>query len=115
MREYRLPSGEIVPPNLQEQIAQDVRAFDAAQTPEARSAGQLRKIANELPRLRATLGGGDDERSMVGRIAVAMEIQVLLDLGYPPDKIKESRYARSLAFRYGLGFAAVVDDPYRKD
>lgn len=101
-REYHLPSGEPVPPELQEQIANDVRAFDAAQTPEARSALALRKIGNELPRLRAAVTGGDDDRSPLGRIAVAMEIETLLSLGYNPAQVRGTFRANELRIRYGL-------------
>lgn len=101
-REYRLPSGEIVPADLLETIYQDARAFDAAQTPEARSAAALRKISNELPRLRGAMTGGDDERSPLGRLAVAMEVQCLLDLGYDPESLRESFRVRSMAALYGF-------------
>lgn len=101
-REYHLPSGELVPPELQEQIADDVRAFDAAQTPEARSAAALRKIGNELPRLRSAITGGDDERSPLGRIAVALEIEALLDLGFTSDAVRDTHRVRNLLARYGL-------------
>lgn len=101
-REYHLPSGESVPPELQEKIANDVRAFDAAQTPEARSALALKKIGNELPRLRTAVTGGDDDRSPLGRMAVALEIEALISLGYDPDQVRSSFRARELAIRYGL-------------
>jgi hypothetical protein len=101
-REYHLPSGEVIPPDLLERIASDVTAFNAAQTPEARSASALRKIGNELPRLRTALDGGMDEHSMIGRIAVALEIETLISLGYPPDDIRAGRRGNALAARYGL-------------
>lgn len=99
-REYHLPSGEVIPPDLLERIASDVTAFNAAQTPEARSASALRKIGNELPRLRTMLDSAD-ERTMLGRIAVALEIEALISLGYPPEDIRQRR-GNALAARYGL-------------
>lgn len=102
-REYHTPSGELVPPELQEQIADDVRAFDAAQTPEARSAAALRKISNELPRLRGVLDGSNwHEQTTAQRRTVAAEIQALLDLGFTSDRIRETPQARNLMIRYGL-------------
>lgn len=102
-REYHLPTGEAVPPELQEQIADDVRAFDAAQTPEARSATALRKISNELPRLRGVLDGSNwHEQTTAQRRTVAAEIQVLLDLGFTPEQIIKTPQAVALVRRYGL-------------
>lgn len=100
MREYRLPGGQLIPPELQEQIADDVRAFDAAQTPDARSATALRKLANELPRIRAVLAGED--QTTAARQAVALEIVALGELGFTSDVIRETPLARSLMRRYGL-------------
>jgi hypothetical protein len=102
MRSYRLPTGESVPAELQEQIADDVRAFDAAQAPEARSASALRKISNELPRLRTALVGVDDERSPLARIATALEIVALGELGFTSDSIADTFPARQLMGRYGF-------------
>ncbi len=103
MREYTLPDGTPVPAELQEKIADDVRAFDVAQTPEARSAVQLRKIANELPRLRQVLSGtGGTEQTTAQRRAVAAEIEALLDLGFTSDAIRSTTQARLLMRRYGL-------------
>lgn len=103
MREYHTPSGELVPAELQEQIAADVRAFDAAQTPEARSAAALKKIGNELPRLRAVLDGSNwHEQTTAQRRTVAAEIEALLDLGFTSDDIRKTPQARHLMRRYGL-------------
>lgn len=102
-REYRLPDGALVPAELQEQIADDVRAFDAAQTPEARSAAALRKISNELPRLRSVLDGSNwHEQTTSQRRTVAAEIQALLDLGFTSDQIRQTPHAVALMRRYGL-------------
>lgn len=102
MREYNLPDGTPVPAEIQEQIADDVRAFDAAQTPEARSAVALRKISNELPRLRQALTGNGSELTTAARTAVALEIEALLDLGFTSDAVRNTIPARLLMLRYGL-------------
>lgn len=103
MREYHMPSGELVPGDLQEQIADDVRAFDAAQTPEARSAAALRKISNELPRLRSVLDGSNwHEQTTAQRRTVAAEIMALSELGFTSDAIRQTPQAVSLMRRYGL-------------
>lgn len=102
MREYRLPDGTAVPADLQETIAEDVRAFDNAQTPEARSAVQLRKIANELPRLRQMFAGTGEEITTARRRAVAAEIEALLSLGFSPQAVSTTPEAMALARRYGL-------------
>lgn len=102
MREYHLPDGTPVPADLQELIADDVRAFDHAQTPEARSAVALRKIGNELPRLRQMLAGTGDELSTSARQAVALEIVALGELGFQSDTIRATLPARLLMRRYDL-------------
>lgn len=102
MREYHLPTGELIPADVQEQIAVDVRAFDAAQAPEARTASALRKISNELPRIRSAISGADDERSPAARIATALEILALSELGFVSDSIAATFPARQLMSRYGL-------------
>jgi hypothetical protein len=102
MREYRLPDGTLVPAELQEQIADDVRAFDYAQTPDAKSAVALRKIGNELPRIRAAIAGEDELAKHVGRLAVAWEIVALGELGFPPERLVHTMPAHRLMVRYGL-------------
>jgi hypothetical protein len=102
MREYHLPSGELVPAELQEQIADDVRDFDQAQTPEARSAAALKKIGNELPRIRAAVAGEDMLVKRVERMAVALEIVALSELGFTSDTVANTVPARLLMARYGL-------------
>lgn len=102
MREYHLPTGEAVPPELQEKIADDVRDFDRAQTPEARSAAALRKISNELPRLRAVLTGNGPDQTASVRQAVALEIVALSELGFTSDHLIKTPQARMLLRRYGL-------------
>jgi hypothetical protein len=102
MREYHLPDGTPVPAELQEIIADDVRAFDAAQTPEARSSVQLRKIANELPRLRQMFAGTGEEQTTARRKAVAAEIMALSEMGFTSDVIRRTPEAMALLRRYGL-------------
>ncbi len=112
MREYKLPGGALVPPELQEQIADDVRAFDAAQTPEARSALALRKIGNELPRLRQVMTGAGDEHSTAVRKAVAAELMALFTLGYSSRQIRDTGPGSALLALYGL---AGVEPEYGSD
>jgi hypothetical protein len=60
-RKYEVlgPSGMPVeiPAELLETIADDVRAFDRAESPEGRMAFSLKKIAAELPRVRDAIKG----------------------------------------------------------
>jgi hypothetical protein len=102
MREYHLPDGTLVPAEMQEKIADDVRDFDRALTPEARSAAALKKIGNELPRIRAVLAGEDVLAKHVERLAVAWEIVALGELGFTPDRIRGTMPTRRLMARYGL-------------
>jgi hypothetical protein len=100
MREYNLPDGTPVPAELQEKIANDVRAFDAAQTPEVRSSIALRKLANELQRLRQVIAGEDQSVSL--RHAVALEVEALLSLGFVPEQLIQSTPVRRMLRNHGL-------------
>jgi hypothetical protein len=102
MREYHLPSGEVIPAELLDRIHEDGRAFEAAQTPAARSAAALRKISNELPRLRMMLAGTGPEQTAEMRQAVALEIVALGELGFTSDDLRKTFPARNLMRRYGL-------------
>jgi|SRR5688500_13011870 len=102
MREYHLPDGTLVPAELQEKIANDVRYFDQAQTPEARSAVALRKISNEMMRLRQAIMGVGDDQTMSTRQAVAWEIIALGELGFSSEALRSTRHAKRLMVQYGL-------------
>lgn len=102
MREYHLPDGTPIPADLQEVIAADVRAFDAAQEPDARAAVALRKIGNELPRIRAVLAGTGLDQTVAHRRAVAEEIQALVALGVDRGRVMRTPQAHVLLRRYDL-------------
>lgn len=106
-REYRMPDGTPVPAELQDQIADDVRAFDASQEPAARMAVTLRKIGNDLPRLKGVITDLVDATRETNRIAerrtTALELQTLADMGYTARQLRETEAGRSLIGWYGLG------------
>lgn len=99
-REYHLADGTPVPAELQEEIAKDVRLFDAAQTPAARAAVTLRKISNDMPRIRGQL---EEIAKAADRLATADELMALADLGYTARQLRETAAGRDLIARYGLG------------
>lgn len=107
MREYALPDGTPVPAELQEKIAADVRAFDAAQTPVARLAVQARKIAADLPRLRGLMadyiGLRRDDMRLAERRTVVLELDALAAMGYTAAQLRASVAGRDLIARYGMG------------
>lgn len=113
-REYKLPSGEVVPAELQEKIANDVRLFDSAQEPAARAAVHLRKIATELPRLRGAIAElsvvMERRNNIANRQATALELQLLFTMGYSSQQIRESVHGRELVALYGIGDPEWPDD-----
>jgi hypothetical protein len=108
-REYKLESGEVIPPDLLDKIHADGRLFEAAQQPAARSAVHLRKIANEVPRVRQVLADIGEtlgqHAKAAQRQAEAMEIQALFLMGYSGDQIRGALESRLLILRYGLADA----------
>jgi hypothetical protein len=60
-RKYETPGPDgqpvEIPAGLLDKIADDVRAFDRAESAEGRAAFNLKKIANELPRIRDAIKG----------------------------------------------------------
>lgn len=105
-REYKLESGEVIPPDLLDKIHSDGRLFEAAQQPAARSAVHLRKIANDIPRIReklAELVEATEERVRVAeRQSTAIELQALFTMGFSSRQIRDTEQAKMILARYGL-------------
>ena len=106
-REYKMPDGTPVPAELQDEIAGDVRAFDRSQEPDARMAVHLRKISQDIPRVRAVLAALVEPIEKIAacanRRAVAAELAALADMGYTPRQLRETFAGKELIARYGLG------------
>lgn len=96
-KKYHVPAegdGEPVeiPPGLLDQIADDVRAFDKAESAPGRMAWALKTIARELPRIRdAIKGHGEtlDERLAIRYRVTAHAVQVAQAAGYSPEQIRQ--------------------------
>lgn len=105
-REYALESGEVIPPELLDKIHADGRLFEAAQQPAARSAVHLRKIANDIPRIRQVLV--DLESAIKERVKVAerqstaIELQALFTMGFSSRQIRDTEQAKMILAQYGL-------------
>lgn len=94
-RKYEVPTehGSVeIPADLLEVIADDVRNFDRAESPEGRSAFALKKISNELPRVRDAIKyqryAGDPLLAEIQ--AVAQAVQVADITGYTSDQIRRA-------------------------
>lgn len=79
-----------IPADLLEKIADDVRAFDRAESPEGRTAFSLKKIALELPRIREAVRyrHGDFEMAEFQKTALAVQVADLC--GYTSDAIRRT-------------------------
>ncbi|QES45233.1 hypothetical protein DEJ49_33375 [Streptomyces venezuelae] len=105
MKNY-IHNGAALPAELLEKIAADVRAFDQAQTPEARGAASLKEITTLLTRVREELAKGNDQarqRDLIqNRIAFALEIQAAAAAGVDAHDIAASPRVQHMLMRAGL-------------
>lgn len=92
MRKYTTPGGEEIPADLLEKIADDVRAFDVAESPEGRAAWALKTMARELPRVRDAIKGHGEslEERLYQRFRLtALAVQVAEAAGVDQGEIRQ--------------------------
>lgn len=84
MKDYT-HNGEALPADLLDKIADDVRGFDRAQSPEVRQALSIKDIAGHLTRIRDELVKTNEQARKDGmtaeRAALALEVQAAISLG----------------------------------
>jgi len=94
-RKYEVPTADGVveiPAELLEKIADDVRAFDRAESPEGRAAFALKKLSNELPRVREAIKGHGEtleERMYVRFRLTATAVQVARAAGVSTEELSQ--------------------------
>lgn len=97
-RKYEIPTenGSVeIPAELLDKIADDVRAFDRAESPKGRMAWALKTIARELPRIREAIKGHGEtlEERLYQRFRLtATAVQVAQAAGVDQAEIR--RYHR---------------------
>lgn len=114
MREYRFDQEKakqsvVVPPGLLEEIADDVRAFDKAQSPEVRTHKALDKLAGAVEDLVEAwpVQPSWSDAELRRRAVEAAEIRALSAAYVPRAALWGSPQVRDLAERYGIDLDAL--------